>query len=571
LIERSQYIKVAKAMPKNRVFCLSLAVLAVLLITSGSVSQLYAQDVDSSAEPASEPSDAADTIPRNEVVLWTFTAPGLPTDTLPRIHRGLKASLKAERGRHLIGEKAFRAYVSQTSAPVPNCLQGLEPCVSPQTLAFDALGLTLVVRVAISKPDPSSQSSPNQNGFVANYELVDRRGEVSREASVNADSARELAFALAGEIFDATATVTMQSEPAGAEVEIDGEAVGTTPLSYRLPIGEHRYTMRLADHRPVEGSFELESAGAKEVRAEFKQLPGVLLVEGAPEGAMVFINDEQRGLASERLELDPGEYALEVRKEGFDSYREQIAVGAGQSVNKRARLEKSNPLLRDIEPNQIAVNSYIGRLSYDHSLHKTTFRDARGEAGGTNFEFLGFSADDQPMLAREDLRRLTDPNGLRFDFTYSWENFGLVLLSASYASSTLDQKALLSSSDADNAVAVTVTDMSRLQLRPLQLSYRHFYKNFAPFVELGTGINIQWVDVEGELLEEPVTLSNSEAFWTLGLGGAYYFTPNVFAMARYSAQFYFDDGLGTENVLSVGAGVALPNLFGFEPEPPEKL
>jgi hypothetical protein len=42
-------------------------------------------------------------------------------------------------------------------------------------------------------------------------------------------------------------------------------------------------------------------------------------------------------------------------------------------------------------------------------------------------------------------------------------------------------------------------------------------------------------------------------------------------MLRYSAQFYFDDGLGTENVLSVGAGIALPNLFGFEPEPPEKL
>jgi hypothetical protein len=554
-------------MPKNRAKTLILALLAVLLVTSGSVSQSYAQGVEPGADAASDgqpdAGDGGDVVPRKEVVLWTFTAAALPSDVLPKIHEGLKASLKAERGRHLIGEKAFRAYVGETSTPVPDCLQGLEACVSPQTLAFDALDLTLVIRVAISKG--------SGGGFVAHYELVDRRGEVSREADVEATSARELAFALAGEIFDATATVSMHSEPSGAEVEIDGEAVGTTPLNYRLPIGTHRYTMRLADHRPVEGSFELESAGAEEVRAEFKEMPGVLVIDGAPEGASVFVDGEDRGLASERIELDPGEYAIEVRKDGFTSYRDEVALSAGQSVTKRASLEQSHPLLKDIEPNEIAINSYIGRLTYDHSLHNTTFRDARGEAGGTDFEFLGFSDDDQPSLLSEELRRFTDPNGARFDFTYSWENFGLVLLSASYASSTLDQKALLSSSDAANPVAVTVTDMSRLQLRPLQLRYRHFYQNFAPFVELGTGINIQWVEVEGELLEEPVTLSNSEAFWTLGLGGSYYFTPNVFGMLRYSAQFYFDDGLGTENVLSVGAGIALPNLFGFEPEPPEKL
>jgi hypothetical protein len=547
-----------------------LAILALVFITKGSVSQSYAQGAKSSAQPVS------DDIPRKEVVLWTFAAPALPADALPRIHESLEASLKTERGRHLIGEKAFRAYVGQTSAPVPNCLQGLEACVSAQAMAFDALNVTLVIRVDVSK---------QADGFVASYELVDRRGGVSRQSEVSAPSARDLGFAMAGEIFDTTATVSVHSEPPGAEVEIDGEAVGTTPLNYRLPVGAHRYTMRLADHHPVEGSFELdhsgaedhaggqdhEASGVKEIRASLDQLPGALVIDGAPDGARVFVDGQERGLAAERIEFEPGEYTIEVRKDGFDSYRDTIALSPGQTVTKQAPLDKSHPLLKDIEPNAIAVNRYIGRLSYDHSLHNTTFRDARGDIGDTDFEFLSFSKDDQPMLVREDLRRFAAPNGARFDFTYSWENFGLVLLSASYVSTTLDQKALVSSSAADDPVAVTVTDLSRLQLRPLQLRYRHFYQNFAPFVELGTGINIQWVEAEGELLEGPVTLSNSEAFWTLGLGGSYFFTPNVFGMARYSAQFYFDDGLGTESVLSVGAGVALPNLFGFEPEPPETL
>lgn len=525
-----------------------------MVVNVGYVEHSYAQ--------GSEADGQATEVPRTEVVLWTFEAPGLPQSTLPKVHQGLEASLRAETGRHLFGEKAFRAYVAQKTAALPNCLKGLEACVSPQTLAFDALGLTLVIRVDVSQ---------GADGLIAQYELVDRRGEVAREASVSGKTPRELAFALAGEIFDATATVTMRSEPAGAQVEIDGEAVGSTPLSYRLPVGTHTYTMRLADHRVVEGTFELESSGGEDILATLEQLPAALVFKDAPDAATVYVDGEERGLASERLELEPGAYDVEVRAEGFDTYREEVTLSAGQVAEKRVRLEKSNPLLKDIEPNSIAVNSYIGRLSFDQSLHMTTFRDARGDSAGTDFEFLGFTKDDQPSVLGEDLRRLTAPSGVRFDFTYSWENFGLVLLSASYASSTLDQKALIDSSAANNPISVTVTDMSRLQLRPLQVRYRHFYQNFAPFVELGTGINIQWVEVDGELLERPVTLSNSEAFWTLGLGGSYFFTPNVFGMVRYSAQFYFDDGLGTENVFSFGAGVALPNLFGFEPEPPEKL
>ncbi len=566
MIEQSQYIKVPDTTPRFCRFSLILALLAILVVHLGYVTHSYAQDSESSAQGAddakSEASDTGAINPRKEVVLWTFEAPDLPAAALDKMHQGLKASLSGETGRHLFGEKAFRTYVAQKTAPLPDCLKGLEPCVSPQMLAFDALGLTLVIRVDVAG---------GEDRFEARYELVDRRGEVARESSVEAKSPRELAFALAGEIFDATATVALQSEPTGAQVEIDGEAVGTTPLNYRLPVGKHSYTMRLADHRVVEGSFELESAGAKSIHAKLEELPATLVIQHAPDGATVFVDGEETGLAAERLELEPGTYAVEVRAKGFDTHREEVTLGAGQVVETRVRLDKSNPLLKDIEPNSIAVNSYIGRLSFDQSLHMTTFRDARGDSSGTDFEFLGFAKDNEPMIVQDDLRRLTSPSGGRFDFTYSWENFGLVLLSASYASSSLDQKALVSSSAADQPVSVTVTDMSRLQLRPLQVRYRHFYKNFAPFVEVGTGINIQWIEVEGELLEEPVTLSNSEAFWTLGVGGSYFFTPNVFGMLRYSAQFYFDDGLGTDNVLSVGAGVALPNLFGFEPEPPEKL
>ncbi len=520
-----------------------------------------AQEPESTRNAAAD-ADATGDASRPQLVLWSFEAPDLTSEQLTAVHRGLEAALTAESGRHLLGEKAFRDHIAGRSAALPDCLKGLEPCGSAETLAFEAVGVSVVLRVAIESADERLE---------ATYEMVDRRGEVARSDSVSADDARELAFELAGEIFDATATVTIQSEPTGATVAIDGEEAGTTPLSLRLPIGEHHYSVHLDTYRPVEESVELRSSGAEILRHELERLPAVLVIEGAPAGADVLINGQMRGGVGEALELEPGTYTVEVRAEGYDSWRDTVALEAGDEVQRSASLDESHPLLTDVAPNAIAVNSYIGRLSYDHSLHNTTFRDARGESNGTRFEFGGFTENDSPLVVQEDLRRFTDPNGLRFDFTYSWENFGLVLLSTSYASSTLDLPAVIESSAADQPVAVTVTDMSRLQLRPLQVRYRHFYKNLAPFIELGTGINIQWVEVEGDLLEEPVTLSNSEAFWTLGLGGSYYVTPNVFGMARYGAQFYFDDGLGVENVFSLGIGVALPNLFGFEPEPPERL
>jgi hypothetical protein len=510
--------------------------------------------------------EQADTQPvdsaRQQVVLWTFAAPGLSPSELTEIRKGLQAALNEETGRHLFGEKAFRSYVAQTSASLPQCLKGLAPCLSAQTLAFEALDVSLVIRVAISG---------GAGGLSARAELVDRRGEVARRHEASADSPTELAYTLAGEIFDATGTVSMRTEPAGAAVEIGGKEVGTTPLNYRLPLGEHAYVLRLEDHRPIEGRVKLAGAGATIVQHEFEQLPGVLVIDSAPADARVFVNDEERGPAGEPLELEPGSYTIEVRAEGFDSFRDTVTLAAGQQVRREASLEESHPLLKDIETHSIAVNRYIGRLSYDHSLHKTTYRGARGEVEGTRLEFAGFRDADQPSLALADERRLAAPNGLRFDFTYSWTNLGLVLMSTSFVSTDLDQQVLVRSSGSESLVPATISGISRLQIRPLQVRYRYFYKNFAPFAELGTGINIQWLDVDGELLERPVTLSNSEAFWSLGIGGAYYFTPNIFGMLRYGAQFYIDEGLGTESVLSLGVGVALPNLFGFEPEPPERL
>ncbi|MFW5967582.1 MAG: PEGA domain-containing protein [Persicimonas sp.] len=497
-----------------------------------------------------------------DVVLWALRGPDLSEEALDQVRDGLESSLSDESGRHLFGEKAFRDYVADSQAPLPDCLRGLEACEPAGAMVLEALDISLVVRVDVEQ---------SGEGLVGRYKLIDRRGEVTGSEEVEANSPRELAFELAGDIFDATATLSVQTEPEGATVEVGGDEIGRTPVDTRLPLGEHDYSITLDGYVPVEESVDLRDAGGQVVRHELEVAPAELVVEGAPEGATVVVNGREVGSAGERIELEPGHHALEVQADGHESYRDTVRLEAGEVVERDVTLEERHPLLQTATPREITANSYIGRIAFDFGLHRTSFRGARGNIDDTRFEFGGFGDDPAERSMVDESRRMTRPHGLRLDFSYSWENIGLVLLSMSYTSSNLALPALLESSDADEPVSVEVTDMSRLQLRPLQLGYRYFFDNIAPFAEIGAGINIQWIRAEGERLDEAVRLSDSEAFWTLGLGVSYFVTPNVFATLRYSGQFYFDRGLGAESLFSLGAGLALPNLFGFEPEPPDQL
>lgn len=501
---------------------------------------------------------------RQEVVLWTFEAAQVSGTELGEFQDSLSAALPAEDARHLLGEEGLSQYISAKTTPLPPCLAGLEECASPQALAFDALGLTLAIHVEITRRDADEWS--------ARARWIDRRGQIAGTSTVQASTTRDLAFALAGDIFDATSTVFVDSDPPGARVEIDDDPVGTTPLKYRLALGEHRYRLTLDAYRPVEGVFSLTEKGQIDLGHSLEALPGTISFMDAPADAEVYLDGKLLGLAAEPITLEGGSYELEMRADGFDAYRETVDLQAGQTIKRRVNMEKTHPLLRDVPSEAIIANRYIGRIGYEHGFQNTTFLDSRGRVGDEHFSFLSFSdAPLDPAKIDPDLRRWTNSNGLRLDLSYHWENFGLVLLSASYISTSLSMDALLDSSASSAPLEAELLHLSRLQLRPFQLQYRFFYKNLSPFAELGTGINIQWLKADGADLDNPVTLSNSDAFWTLGLGTNYFFTPSIFGTLRYGAQFYLTDGPGVEHMLSLGAGLALPNFFGVEAEPPETL
>jgi len=473
----------------------------------------------------------------------------------------LRETLGDSNREHLVTAEEFETHVRNRSAPVPPCLKGTEPCISPQALVFDQLGLHAVVRARLR---------PTDDGLEVEYRLVGRRGSTRERATVTGDDPEDLAFSLARDLFDATGTVAVRSTPSGASVRIDGTSMGTTPLETRLPVGAHSFRLDHGNRQPVEGTFELASDGSVTIDRELSRKSGRLVVQNAPDGAEVVIGGETEGRAGEAIELEPGTYDVTVRADGYRPHEQRLEVGPGETLERSVPLEEESTLLRDIASDAIAVNHYVARLTFDQSIHATSFRDARGSTENESYEFEGFTGDTGS--AREVVRHTLAPRGLRLDLAYTGRHVGVVGMSISYAATRTERRARFETSDDGERIG-TVTSLRRLQIRPLQLTYRRFFKNFVPSIEIGTGIAFQWLAVEGLRPREapPISFHQTEAFWNMGLAGQYFFNPNWFAVLRYSFQDYFNAGRGVEHVISVGAGIAYPDIFGFAPEPPEEL
>ena len=143
------------------------------------------------------------------------------------------------------------------------------------------------------------------------------------------------------------AAVSFASEPAGAEVRVDGHALGTTPLTAPLTSGTRQVEFVLAGYLPERRSIEVVAEQALTVPpARLRRAPGRLEVETDPPGALVSVAGVFRGSSPLKVEVPPDQ-ALEVRlsRAGYETVTREARVGAGQALALKATLV---PLLGEV-------------------------------------------------------------------------------------------------------------------------------------------------------------------------------------------------------------------------------
>jgi hypothetical protein len=137
----------------------------------------------------------------------------------------------------------------------------------------------------------------------------------------------------------APASLTIETNPSGLQVEIGGKPMGVTPLTVALDEGQYPVVVSASDGRRREFGVSL-AAGGSVVRHIEMGAPataanevGGLVVETEPVRQMVIVDGVERGLSPLTLaQLPPGDHIVQVRTPS-GTVRRTIAVEAGKTVS----------------------------------------------------------------------------------------------------------------------------------------------------------------------------------------------------------------------------------------------
>ncbi len=152
-------------------------------------------------------------------------------------------------------------------------------------------------------------------------------------------------FSLRAELEEKFAVLVIRSNPAGADVWLDGRHVGETPLTLKkLRPSEYKLRMMKKGYADVRRNVVLDAGKEKTaVDIEMKDITGFLLITCFPSSARIYVDGEDKGVIYGSLSvgnLDEGEHQIQVVKPGYRVYGKMFRIAAGKTFVISIVLEK---------------------------------------------------------------------------------------------------------------------------------------------------------------------------------------------------------------------------------------
>jgi hypothetical protein len=135
-------------------------------------------------------------------------------------------------------------------------------------------------------------------------------------------------------------TLDIDSTPSGADVYLDGEIVGVTPVVLTdISPGEYTILIQKDGYEPFENPTVMVSAGnTTQVAAILQEISssgtvGSLDISSIPSDADVYLDDAFEGHTPLRIvNLEEGSYMLRIDKAGYDSWIQAITIVSGKII-----------------------------------------------------------------------------------------------------------------------------------------------------------------------------------------------------------------------------------------------
>jgi len=126
--------------------------------------------------------------------------------------------------------------------------------------------------------------------------------------------------------------VTVTSEPAGAQLLVNGEPRGVTPVEAQIMAGAHPVELRLEGFKPWTTDIQVKANEPMTLGPVKLGLPdGRLTVRSDPAGASVSVAGVYRGQTPVELELRPDlGHSIVLTRPGYEAVTRQVSLSAGE-------------------------------------------------------------------------------------------------------------------------------------------------------------------------------------------------------------------------------------------------
>lgn len=159
------------------------------------------------------------------------------------------------------------------------------------------------------------------------------------ELTINNRSPRKYAITLTSD----SATLALNSEPAGATVLLNGVNRGETPCTIeRVPSGETDIEITLDGFKPYTDTVKLSAGENQTVTATLRAIPSNLKIVSIPTGARIYVDNQFQGKAPVTLHhIAPGSYRVRAEMKAHDPLARTIEIGRARDLVEELRLLKN--------------------------------------------------------------------------------------------------------------------------------------------------------------------------------------------------------------------------------------
>ncbi|MBN1999214.1 PEGA domain-containing protein [candidate division KSB1 bacterium] len=135
-------------------------------------------------------------------------------------------------------------------------------------------------------------------------------------------------------------TLQITSDPAGAEVYVDGERYGVTPATLKdMMPGTRKIRLTGEMYEDWLGAVELESGGRQTVHADLVLKKGTVIVQADGPNAMVFLDGRECGRAPQTiLNVNYGRHTVQVKRALHQTWEKQFDLAEKGPVYLHAEL-----------------------------------------------------------------------------------------------------------------------------------------------------------------------------------------------------------------------------------------